>query len=261
MAGVNGTSLYYEIKGRGFPLVLISGGGLLDRRGWDEQFEAFSKSYKVIRYDIRGIGKSARPTAAFSHSKDLHDLLKFLKVKKAHVVGLSFGGGIAVDFALDYPGMVDRLVLAASGTSSDAKSEANLQGLSFLSALAKKEGVGRMVQLVVNTPSFISKENLNAQQKIAKIYLENRDVFESNFPLVNFWQPTMPPAAGRLGEILVPALVLIAENDVPAYKTMTEKLAADLRAKVVVIPGSGHVINLDKPAGFNAAVLFFLNEK
>jgi len=77
MARVNGTSLYYEIRGKGFPVVLISGGGMLDRRGWDEQFEALAKSYKVIRYDIRGIGKSARPQQAFSHSHDLYALSRF----------------------------------------------------------------------------------------------------------------------------------------------------------------------------------------
>src|ERR1044071_390009 len=94
LAEVNGTRLYYEVAGEGFPLVLISGGGTLDRRAWDDQFEVFAKSYEVIRYDIRGIGKSARPRAAFSHSRDLYELLKFLKVKRAHVVGLSFARAI-----------------------------------------------------------------------------------------------------------------------------------------------------------------------
>lgn len=99
MAKVNGTSLYYEVTGKGLPLVLISGGGTLDRRAWDDQFETFAKYYKVIRYDIRGIGKSARPLKDFSHSQDLYALLKFLKVRKAHIVGLSFSGAIALDFA------------------------------------------------------------------------------------------------------------------------------------------------------------------
>src|SRR5262245_10412868 len=95
-AHVNGTSLYYDTKGRGFPLVLISGGGILDRRGWDDQFDVFSKYYRVIRYDVRGIGKSARPEGPFSHSRDLYALLTLLKVKRAHVVGLSVGAAIAV---------------------------------------------------------------------------------------------------------------------------------------------------------------------
>jgi hypothetical protein len=54
-ANVNGTKLYYEVKGRGFPLVFISGGGILDRRCWDDQFEVFAKKFRVSRYDVRGI--------------------------------------------------------------------------------------------------------------------------------------------------------------------------------------------------------------
>src|ERR1044072_826236 len=107
MARVNGTSLYYETKGKGFPIVFVSGGGILDRRGWDEQFETFAKHYRVVRYDVRGIGKSARPQGPFSHSEDLYALLSFLKIKRAHVAGLSVGGAIAIDFALEHPEVVD----------------------------------------------------------------------------------------------------------------------------------------------------------
>lgn len=260
-AEVNGTRLYYEVAGRGFPLVLVSGGGTLDSRAWDDQFEAFARSYKVIRYDIRGIGKSARPRAAFSHSRDLYALLKFLKVRKAHVVGLSFSGAIAVDFALEHPEMVDRLVLAATGTSSDSKAQANVEGLAALTAMAKKDGLGRTVEFIAALPFFISQENLAAREKIRRIYTDNRDLFDAGFPLVTLWQPAAPPAGTRLSEIRAPALILAAENDHPAYKEMTDKLAAGIKgAKKLVIPGATHLIHMDKPVEFNRAVLEFLSE-
>lgn len=262
MAEVNGTRLYYEVAGEGFPLVFISGGGLLDNRAWDNQFETFAKSFQVIRYDIRGIGKSARPLKPFSHSHDLYALLKFLQVKRAHIIGVSFGGGIALDFALEHPEMVDHLILAATGTSSDAKGEANLQSLAALAALVKKEGLARAIELILNTPSFISKGNSAALEKIRQIYLDNHDVFESAFPLVRFWNPTAPQVSQRLSEIRARALIMIAANDSPDYKAITERLALRIgRAKKVVIPGAAHVINLDKPEEFNQAVLKFLNEK
>ena len=259
---VNGANLYYEMKGKGFPLVLVSGGGLMDSRAWDEQFETFSKHYKVIRYDIRGIGKSARPQQSFSHSQDLNALLQLLKVRKAHVIGLSFGGSIALDFALDHPEMVDHLILAASGTSTDSKGEGNLQGLAWLSSIVKKDGIAKMVGLVSETSTFISKDNVAAQEKIRQNYLDNHDIFESDFPLVSLWQPTKPAAADRLGEILGPVLIMMAENDIPVYKEITEKLAQGLaKAKKMVIPGAAHAINLDKPKEFDEAVLAFLREK
>ena len=261
MAEVNGTTLYYEVKGQGFPLVLLSGGGLLDRRAWDNQFEAFAKYYQVIRYDIRGIGRSARPLKPFSHSQDLYALLKLLKVRKTHVIALSFSGAIAIDFTLEHPEMVDHLILAATGTSSDAKGEENMRSLSELASLVKKEGLAKTTQLILDTPSFISQENSAAREKIRQIYLDNRDVFESEFPLVRLWQPTAPPASKRLSEIRAPTLIMVAENDSPTYKTITESLASSIGgSKKVVIAGAAHVINLDKPKEFNQTSLGFLSK-
>jgi pimeloyl-ACP methyl ester carboxylesterase len=261
MAKVNGTSLYYEVKGKGFPLVLLSGGGTLDRRAWDNQFETFAKQYQVIRYDIRGIGKSERPRQPFSHSQDLYALLKFLKIKKAHIVGLSFSGAIAIDFTLDHPEMVDHLILAATGTSSDAKSKANVDSVLALTAMAKKEGFERMVQFLLDLPFFISQENRAAQEKMRQIYQDNRDMFESEFPLVVLWQPVEPPASERLSEMRARVLVIEGENDHPAYREITGKLVAGIGgAKRVLIQGGAHLLHLDKPGEFNKAVLEFLNE-
>jgi pimeloyl-ACP methyl ester carboxylesterase len=262
IAEVNGTRLYYEVVGEGSPLVLISGGGLLDCRAWDEQFEVFAKFYKVIRYDIRGIGKSARPAKPFSHSHDLYSLLKFLEVRKAHLLGLSFGGSIAVDFALEHPEMIDRLILAAAGTSSDAKDKENMQSLAALSTEVNKTGLAQVITLILNTPSFISKGNSRSQEIIRQIYLSNRDIFQSAFPLVRFWQPVTPQASKRLSDIRAPVLVMIAEQDSPDYRAITERLASGIsHAKRVVILGAAHLINLDKPGEFNQAVLKFLSGK
>ncbi|HEX7999267.1 MAG TPA: alpha/beta hydrolase [Pyrinomonadaceae bacterium] len=262
IANVNGTSLYYEVAGKGSPLVLISGGGSLDRRAWDNQFEAFARHYKVVRYDIRGIGKSARPLEAFSHSRDLYALLNFLKIKKAHIVGLSFSGAIAVDFALEHPEMVDKLILAATGTSSDSKSKENMDGVLALSAMTKKDGLEQAIKFIVELPFFISQENSAAKEKLRQIYLDNRDMFDKEFPLIKLWQPAQPPASGRLPEIRARTLIIEAENDHPAYRVITGKLANGIAgARKIVIPGGTHLLHMDKPEEFNQAVLEFLKER
>lgn len=87
-AEVNGTKLFYETKGGGQPLILIHSGGF-DRRIWDEQFESFSKQYRVIRYDVRGYGRSQTPTKPYSEQEDLYELLKFLGIKRTYLIGLS----------------------------------------------------------------------------------------------------------------------------------------------------------------------------
>jgi 3-oxoadipate enol-lactonase len=256
-AHVNGTTLYYETKGRGFPIVFISGGGLLDRRGWDQQFETFSKHYRVIRYDVRGIGKSARPAGPFSHSKDLYELLAFLKVKHA-VMGLSVGGAIAIDFAIEHPEVVDRLILAASGLSSYAKSDANMQSLTAIAGLVKTNGIEHLIQLTLDTPFVLSKHNTAGREKVRQIYRDNKDIFESGFPLYVLWQPVDQPE-NKLATIRAKVLVIRGDNDNPAYTGMTDKIHQSIpHATRVVIPGGTHFLHLEKPTEFDEAVLSFL---
>ncbi len=119
-AEVNGTKLYYETAGTGEPIVLIHG-SFGDRRHWDFQFKEFGKKYKVIRYDVRGYGKSTlpNPDKAYTDSEDLNAILGFLEIKKAHVCGLSMGSVIAVDFALSYPDKCSSLLLIGPRVAGD----------------------------------------------------------------------------------------------------------------------------------------------
>src|SRR6266436_3819505 len=119
IAEVNGTSLYYEVAGEGHPLVL-NHGGLVDNHLWDDQFDEFARHFKVIRYDIRGFGDSGmlkNGMDPYSMERDLHSLLQFLGIEKTYVLGLSLGGTLAIDFTLQYPGMVDALITVGSGLS------------------------------------------------------------------------------------------------------------------------------------------------
>lgn len=254
-ATVNGTSLFYETRGEGFPFVFVSGGGVLDRRGWDNQFETFAENYRVIRYDIRGIGKSAQPEGSFSHSEDLFALLTFLEIKRAHVAGLSVGGAIAIDFAIEHPGMVDHLILAAPGLSSDSKSEPNMQGLAALAGVVKTNGIEHLIQLTLDAPFVLSKENAAGREKVREIYLDNREVFESGFPLYTLWQPIQPPPEERFGAICARVLIVKGDKDNPAYASMTERISKGIpHATTVVIPGGTHFLHLEKPAELNHAI-------
>src|SRR5947209_20150411 len=96
----NGTKLYYEVMGEGHPLVLIHG-GYMDRRMWDDQFAAFAEQYQVIRYDVRGFGKTELPQVPYADRQDLYDLLQALGVTKTYLLGLSLGGEVAIDFTLE----------------------------------------------------------------------------------------------------------------------------------------------------------------
>jgi 3-oxoadipate enol-lactonase len=257
-AAVNGARLYYEVVGSGSPVVLVSGGGTLDRRQWDDQFDVLSTRFRVVRYDIRGIGRSARPTGEFSHHEDLRALLDFLNITRAVLCGVSFGAAIAVDFTLDHSEMVSGLVLASAGLSSDKPQQ--VDSLLALSALVHTEGLERAIDLIVGMASFVSTNNSAARNRIRRIYLDNADVFEAGFPLVTLWQPTSPPASARLPLIEAPTLIIAGGNDHPATAATADRLASSIRgAQKLVIDDAAHMVNMDAPAEFTRAVVAYLD--
>jgi len=231
----------------------------MDRRAWDEQVPAFANNYQVIRYDVRGIGRSGRPDVPFSHDRDLFELLRFLNIDRAHVIGLSVGGAIAIDFAIEHPEKVEALILAAAGTSDAAKTAENVQNLLALSAMTKTEGIEPVIQLVLDTPFVVSSANELARKTLRQIYLDNRDVFESGFPIYSKWKAIDPPASQRLGDIRARTFVIRGDSDSPQYSSVADRIAAGIKGSVkAIIPGGTHFLNLEKPKEFNNAVLEFL---
>ena len=102
--------LYYETAGRGMPLVLTHA-AFLDSRMFDAVWEPLAKHFRVIRYDMRGFGKSSPATGPLCRRDDLDQLLKHLEVTEAHLVGCSNGGQISLDLALEQPQRVKSLIL------------------------------------------------------------------------------------------------------------------------------------------------------
>lgn len=116
-ADLSDVRCYYELLGSGDPIVLIPGVGRTCRL-WDDVTSELSKSFSLILFDNRGLGRSIekRPAQTLSDlAVDLVELLDHLQLERAHVLGLSFGGLLAQQFALDHPSRVDRLVLVSCG--------------------------------------------------------------------------------------------------------------------------------------------------
>lgn len=115
-AQVNGIKICYEIKGEGYPVLLVIGFGG-KKEDWIAQFDELSKYFKVIRFDNRGSGKSDRPTELYSIEAFVEDtkaLMEYLSIDKAHIIGWSLGGMIVQNFALTYPEKVNKIVLIAT---------------------------------------------------------------------------------------------------------------------------------------------------
>ncbi len=119
---VSTASIYYEVAGEGFPLLLLHA-GIADSRMWDDQFPIFAQHYRTIRYDLRGFGQSQWNAGTFASYEDPVALFHALDVQKAHVLGVSFGGKTALDFALTHSQLVASLVLVALSVGGEQPSE------------------------------------------------------------------------------------------------------------------------------------------
>jgi len=211
-AEVNGTRLYYEMAGGGDPVVLVHA-FTLDTRMWDDQFELLAQSFRVIRYDARGFGKSALPVAGetYSNAEDLAALLDRLDARKAHVVGLSMGGRIALDYAVTGPDRLHSLVVIDGVVGGWQWSREWLAAYAPIVAAGRKHDVAQAKSLWLGLPLFAPARANPAVDARLKQMVDDY----SGWHFVNRTpeQPVSPPALGRLGGIRVPTLVLVGERD------------------------------------------------
>ncbi|UCE60408.1 MAG: alpha/beta hydrolase [Phycisphaerales bacterium] len=260
---VGRAKLYYEELGEGHPFVLIHGGGI-DLRMWDQQFEVFAQRYRVIRYDVRGHGRSRSGREEYSDEDDLRSLLKQLGVEKAHVAGLSLGGRIAIDFALQYPEMVSTLIPVAPGLSGYAiASEPVRQYFADLGAAFAASDTEGAVEVMLRAwtdgphrePAEVDPAVRERVRAMARGGI-GRFVSQAGGQVLD------PPAFGRLAEIQAPTLCVIGDIDMPDILAIVDAIVSNVPgARKAVVPGVAHMVNMEKPKEFNRIVLDFLSRQ
>lgn len=257
IAEVNGTKLYYEMAGSGRTMVLLHGGAV-DSRAWDDQFAEFAAHYRVIRYDLRGAGKSASPDKPFSNSEDLYGLLQFLKVERAYLLGISRGGGIAFDFTLDHPEMTAALVLISANLSKTPA--AYVRMFERTTEAGRNHGAAAAARVWGLDP-YQGPVREAARPKVLRILEENLPRFRHFDGSVAVRQlPSSDiPRSERLSEIHVPTLIVAGEQDNEDALANYDNWGRGIRgAKKIIFPDAAHLVNIDQPAGFNKAILEFL---
>ena len=257
----NGIATFCEDSGQGAAVVLIHGHSA-DLRLWDLQTPALVEGgYRVIRYDVRGHGRSSVPPSGYTwqnYGLDLRDLLDHLSLSKTHVVGLSMGGGIALQVALDFPERVSSLVLVDSALPGFDYSPEFAGAIEELVAAVRAEGPrAAFERLWLTHPLFDGvrrfPERFELIRTMALAYAA-ADYYDET--------PHTPPerqAIDRLAEVRAPTLVLVGELDVPDFQITTEVLAGNIAdARLQVIADSGHIPALEQPEAFNRALLEWL---
>ncbi len=257
---IEGGTLFWEAAGSGAPVVLIHGGNL-DRRMWDAQFEALRHDYRVIRYDARGFGRSSPADRPFRASDDLASLLRAHRIERATLVGLSMGGGIAIDLALAYPDMVRRLVLAApSVRGGEWPPDADTLWLAGgRAAFSRGDSIGLALAWLESEYIRTALSSPAQAARIREIVTDNAGHLMRRARDQELEREQSPPVDERLGELRMPVLLLIGGADTPPLRAMALAVAERApRAERIDLPGVGHMINLEAPAAFNRAVLAFL---
>jgi 3-oxoadipate enol-lactonase len=229
---------------------------------WDRQFEHFARSHRVIRYDARGFGRSEKPPLPFTFYDDLRGLLDAVEIERAALVGLSLGGRTSLDFALAYPKRVASLVLVNPGVSGYEFT--GLGGYSAeIRAANEREDVAAYVEIQMRmwfdgpsrAPEQVDRTLRDEVKGILSAQIEQNQGRGGSAPVSEL------DAAKRLGEVTAPTLIVISALDQPDILTIGSLLERGISgSRRVTIEGAAHLVNLERPDAFAAAVLPFLAE-
>ena len=262
LAATNNALIYYEIAGEGQPFIMIHA-GVADNRQWNNEFAHFAKHYRVVRYDLRGYGKSEPVDGEFSNLRDLTALLDHLHLDQPVILmGCSMGGGLSMDFALTHPSKVKALIMVGSGPSGleldvpraakfeEAEQAFKAGDLDLVAELETQiwfDGTGR-------TPAQVDQ----AMRQLA--YEMNRHALDLDAKQLGKQLPdTEVPAAKRLNELHIPVLVIVGAHDNPYIQAASTYMAENIpSARKVVIEDAAHLPNMDHPDEFQRIVTEFL---
>jgi 3-oxoadipate enol-lactonase len=251
---IDGGVLAYETRGAGPPLVLLHGFSF-DMRAWDAQIDRLAEHHRVIRYDLRGFGRSTLPCGNYSHSEDLGLLLEELAVEKPVLVGLSLGANVALEYSLRYPSKVRAQVLASPGLVGYTWTEERPPEAAAAHAAA--HGVASAKRFWLNHRLFAPLRRDRAALSRLRVMVQEYSGWH--------WQHPNPvratKAVDRLGECRIPTLVASGKLDVNGYRVIAALLSAKINnAASLWFENAGHVVNDEADAAFVDAVLKFADQ-
>lgn len=251
-----GCQLYYEDLGHGETVILIHGLGS-SSKDWEYQIPALQKHFRVIAVDVRGHGRSGKPVQAYtmqSFADDICALIQHLQLHKPHVVGISMGGMIAFQLAVDHPGLLASLTIVNSGPEVKArnlKQWFEVAKRKLLSRLLSLEQIGKALGGLL----FPRPEQAHLRKKIEERWpLNDKRAYLASLDAIIGWS-----VRERISTILCPTLVISADKDYTPVADKEAYVAQIPHARLLVIKHSRHATPLDQPERFNQALLDFLN--
>ncbi len=263
-ARIAGVNLYYEDVGQGTPLVFVhefAG----DAESWRLQVRFFARRYRTIAFNARGYPPSDVPDDLGAYSQqqaadDIKGVLDHLGIKKAHVCGLSMGGYATLHFGLSHAERALSLVVAGAGYGSDdaARHRADCE---VVARRLETEGMAATAELYSRGPmrvQFMEKDPVGWQEFRDRLAGGSARGHALTLRGVQMTRPSIYELGDRMARLEVPTLIVTGDEDEPCLEPALSMKRTIPTAGLVVIPKSGHTINLEEPEAFNRAVLDFL---
>ena len=264
-AMINGINVYYEVHGSGFPMVFVhefAG----DSASWEPQVNFFARRYTVVTYNARGYPPSDVPEDPGAYSQqmavdDLYHLQRHLRLERAHLCGLSMGGFAVLHFGFQHPEMARSLVVAGCGYGAvKAERERFHRDTEATAQRMEREGMGAMAPVYGAGPTrvqFETKDPLGHRRFLEQLAGHSGLGSARTLMGVQRTRPSLYDLQDRMEKLDVPTLIVTGDEDDPCLEPgllMKRKIP---RAGLVVLPKTGHTINLEEPEAFNRALLDF----
>jgi pimeloyl-ACP methyl ester carboxylesterase len=261
-----GAKLYFEESGYGYPIIFIHELAS-DLRGWEAQTRYFSRSHRCITYNARGYPPSEAPEDFASYGwefavDDIAAVMRGLKIERVHLVGLSMGGYAALQFGLRYPEKASAIVAASVGSGSHpSERDTWLRETSVLARKLTDRGMVGVAERMARGPARIQlkyKDQKSWQEFVVRLRQHSPLGMSNTMAGCQALRPSLHDLRDQLADMAVPALLAVGDEDVRCLETNLMLKSALPNAGLWMCPNTGHAINLEEPAAFNAQVESFL---
>jgi pimeloyl-ACP methyl ester carboxylesterase len=255
----DGVQLYYEEAGKGAPIVFVhefSG----DLRSWEAQIQHFSRRYRCIAFNARGYPPSDVPTrlSSYSHTaaaKDIADVMRHLKIRKAHIIGCSMGAQSTLHFGLTYPETAITLTTIGAGSGSSGRTRAEfLKNVEANARRFEKEGLAAALERVRVAPNRVqlARKNPRAWDDFCKRFMEHSAQGCANIQRgVQAKRPPLTSLGRQFAALKVPTHIVAGDEDPGAIEPGLFIKRTCPAARLTIAPATGHLVNAEEPELFN----------
>jgi len=279
MLRINGTDLFYKTIGQGEPLIIVHGGPVLDHSYFLPQLESLSENYQLILYDQKVSGRSSIEVDSATmtldgFAEDIESIRKAFKLDKVNLLGHSWGGLIAMTYAIKYNEHLNKLIL--SNSIAPNVSEWQMEGQVVSQKATENDFLER--QAIMTSGALQGEDPTEAIKKLLRISFRPQMADTTKLNELNLYVPkdylqrsglfgllapdlTDFDLYPEINKITCPTLVLYGNREPSVYLHATKMAEAFPKGELRVIDGAGHFPFIEKPDEFNSAVLAFLNRK